>query len=131
MVVARMVRRLAVGMAMIVGCSGTEPADPCEELVNPSVAVGEKTVFSWVPGCKINRLVVTTADFGQDMWAIESTTLPNDLIGPITYGELPAGAAQEGPAQLLHVGTSYTVVMSVVASDGTSMTVGTKTFMML
>ena len=130
MAVARMARWLAIGTAMIVGCSGTEPADPCEEVVTLSVAVGEKTVFGWEPGCKINRLVVTTADFGQEMWAIESTTFPNDLIGPITYGELPAGAAQEGPPQLLQTGTSYTVVMSVVDPDGTSMTVGTRTFMM-
>jgi hypothetical protein len=121
-------RRLAIGIAMIVACSGTEPADPCEELVTLTVAVQEKTVAQWVPACKINRLVATTADFGQDMWAIESTTLPNDLIGPITYGELPAGAAQEHPPQLLQAGTSYTVVLSVVDSDGSSMTVGTKTF---
>ena len=120
-------RRLAFGIAMIAACSGTEPADPCDELVNVSVETQEKTSFAWVPACKINRLVVTTADFGQEMWAIQSN-FPNDLIGPVIHGELPAGIQQEGQPQPLEAGTSYVVVLSVVDAEGAATTVGTRTF---
>lgn len=107
-------RVAAAGLAMsiITGACGdgknpTGITTPCTGNVTVSVSSGTTPVFTWTPQCVIDHLLVEpTASGIGDRWSFTG-----NATSPVTYGVLPAGAHQTGPAQPLFSGSEYRVIL--------------------
>jgi hypothetical protein len=80
---------------------------PCSGSVAISVSSGTTPVFTWTPQCVIDHLLVepTVSGIG-DRWSFTGTA-----TSPVTYGSLPSGTHQPGPAQPLVAGSEYRVIL--------------------
>ena len=111
---------LVAGAYLIFGCggeTGTNPQDldpdpdtldstVCTEPVDLTVSSGTTPTFSWVPNCKLGRLIVLDGDL--ETWGTE-TLGDNTYESPIVYGVHPPNSAEEQVPVPLIAGRTYTV----------------------
>ena len=111
---------LAVFALTFTGCSADSPSGPpapCVGEVQISVGSGTTPSFGWSPTCGAGLLRVTY--YGPDglpnaMWTIAAA---DGLIAPdVRFGQIPAGAVETMPVQVLTEGKEY--VVAIYAPDG-------------
>ena len=98
------------------GDNNTGPAQPLQECtgsVTISVTAGTTPTFSWTPNCTVGGLLVEEG--ATDRWGAWAGG-PNVLRSPIGYGVTPPGGLDEGPADALILGHTYTVILTRVIS---------------
>ena len=98
----------------------------CSEQVALSVSLGLAPTFTWSPECAIFALKVTPVIGQQELWTIISNNR-NSIDPPITYGVVPDGAVENGPAALLEGEMEYRVTV-IALSGGMEEVVGTAVF---
>lgn len=113
---------LALAGILAAACGSSGPNDSSctgEDPLAFQVSDGFTPTFSWTPACTVAQLRVTRLAGGGDpeleVWAVLSST--NSFTGPVTYGTVPAGAAEITPNQLLQPGKSYVMVVSYREHD--------------
>ena len=63
--------------------------------------------FTWMPECKIGRLIVE--EIVEERWGTETLEHTNEWAPPIVYGIHPPGSENVEPAAPLYIGTTYRV----------------------
>lgn len=113
----------SVLITAFVGCED-EPTAPrvlpvCRTPVTVTVSAGLTPTFDWMPACRVDVLVVRHAASGAIDWLVLGDPLDGRAIVPgVRYGTVPSGAIGGNPAEptpALEAGTSYVVVLAVVA----------------
>jgi hypothetical protein len=99
----------------------------CSDQVELSVGLGVVPTFTWSPECAIFALTVTPEMGQQNLWTIFSSNNSNSIDAPITYGVVPDGAVENGPATLLEAGVIHRVTVSAL-SGGVQEVAGTQVF---
>jgi hypothetical protein len=120
----KLIRPLAGAAVVLSACSGDDdPAGPsdlpeCAGPVAVTVSAGTTPTFSWTPACTLYFLDVTTADGGQEIWAVGNSDFRNTIPPGVRYGTVPAGARLiDGPVPLV-VGTAYRVFVAYALPGG-------------
>jgi hypothetical protein len=127
-----------VGTVVVASCKSPDqqlrsiddPSGGCNGPVTIVVSGGTTPVFSWSPGCGVNRLLVERVDPAPGTtgpeWSANSTF---GLFGPpITYGTLPDGAYQDVSPRSLTAGTTYRVIVFRAAYEAIAVGVSSATF---
>jgi hypothetical protein len=99
----------------------------CSEPVALSVGLGVAPTFTWSPACAIFALTVTPETGQQNLWTIISSNNSNSIDPPVTYGVVPDGAVENGPAELLEEEVVYRVTL-IALSGGIEEVLGTEVF---
>lgn len=113
---------ITLSIAIVASCSDdtTIPGDETEcepvTLVTPSITAGEEVVFNWQPPCGMMFLTVEGAS--GEFWAIrtpeEARDSPDEahrIFPPVTYGQPPLDAPEDGLARPLVEGESYELIL--------------------
>lgn len=96
----------ALAVTLVLGCrSGSDPESLCSGGGGVSAAVGTDVVFDWAD-CDVRALVVSDV-FGRNVWSLTGTFGP-----PVTYGVAPASSTVTLAAEMLEVGSTYSVTIS-------------------
>ena len=96
-----------VALIALTSCGdGTGPV--CIDDVRIGVGTGLTPPISWSPACQAGELHVEALNgSGAVMWIITSPSSFHDIAPPLTYGTVPAGAAQVSELRPLVAGTPY------------------------
>ena len=121
--------------AALIGCDD-EPTAPralpaCSTPVTPTVSAGLTPTFDWSPACRVSLLRVREADTDAPVWSVFADPPDGRGIAPaVTYGSAPAGAFQPNrePAPALATGTSYVLILTVIALPVGEFEVGRREF---
>lgn len=122
-------------LAALIGCDNT-PTVPralplCSTPVIPTVSAGLTPTFDWSPPCRVSLLRVREADTDAPVWSVFADPLDGRGIAPaVTYGSVPAGVFQPNPepAPALATGTSYVLILTVIALPVGELEVGRRGF---
>ena len=119
--------------ALLGGCSDSSPSAPipCSSSTGSVQATVQQTAngtrFDWQPACAVALLLVE--ENASDRWVISapnmdenSTDASNIIVPPVVYGQAPAGATEDAPAQALVPGRTYELILWKAVSPGTSVT---------
>lgn len=97
----------------------TGPAAECGDdtgVVTVTVGSSAEPVVSWDPACPVAIFLVE--EEASDQWLVSSDeslwddpSQANVIAPPVTYGVVPTGAAESGPAAPLQSETTYEVIL--------------------
>ena len=101
-----------VGAGFLASCAtnGVAPPPPlpeCTDSVTVFVSADTIPTFTWLPECKLARLIVE--EIVEERWGTETLDHTNSWPPPIVYGVHPPGSENLEPAAPLYPGTTYRV----------------------
>lgn len=114
-------------LLLAVACNDSTSAHPCSAAAVGPLTIGAGTTpsISWAASCPAEFLAVIDPASGLPLWQLRANT--RKILKPVTYGLVPAGVTEEHNAEILQVGISYDVLVSIVTGSDTLSTLGTFT----
>jgi len=121
---------LTLPAIVLVACgdSPTESAAPCtDDIGSVAVSVGSdaQPSINWDPSCGVAMLLIEQG--GSDQWFVttddstwDDAAQANQIVPPVAYGAVPAGASQSGSAETLVRGVVYEAVLWRILPTGST-----------
>jgi hypothetical protein len=109
---------LFVATLSAVACSTSTAPAACDapSVGAVTISAGTSPDISWAAPCNAEALDVFHAVTGTAVWQLRAAS--KGIPKPVAYDVVPAGVTEEHPAEALHAGTTYGVLITIVTLDG-------------